>query len=583
MEFEELSLHPDLQRGIAEAGYVTCMPVQEQVLANAFGGQDLYVQSQTGTGKTAAFLVVIFQRLLTEELLAGKKAIIMVPTRELAVQVEEEAKLLGKYLPFKVGSFYGGVGYAQQIQLLRENAQILVGTPGRVLDLNKSGRMNLMDIAFLVLDEADRMFDMGFYPDLRKLIKVVPAADRRQTMLFSATLNAWVKNLAWEYTKNPHEIEIQPETVTVEEVEQFLYHVPSEDKMRLLLGILEREKPESAIIFCNTKRYTEIIAKRLRLNGYDCEFIIGDLPQVKRLKVIDDVKAGKIRYLAATDVAARGLDIEGLAMVINYDLPVESENYVHRIGRTARAGKTGKAITLASEQDVYELPDIERYIGKKIPSEIAAEELYAVEDKSSGLRIRSEFFGAGLFGGRGESAGPGRRGGGRDREQERRRTERRGDKGRPPRQSSRPPAPGKAPAGQDGSRPGRGGGEDLSKLPFEERMAYYRRKYKGPSPAPRPEKEAAGSAGEGRAAKGRGNRPAPARRDEGRGRHDQGPARQPRGISPGDSGPAKKRPRRGGKAAGRGKAETQISPPPGPAAIPAAGEQAPKGVFKKFL
>jgi ATP-dependent RNA helicase RhlB len=268
----------------------------------------------------------------------------------------------------------------------------MVGTPGRVLDLNKSGRMNLMDIAFLVLDEADRMFDMGFYPDLRKLIKVVPPADRRQTMLFSATLNAWVKNLAWEYTRTPFEIEIKPELVTVEEIDQILYHVPSEEKMKLLLGIFEREQPESAIIFCNTKRYTEIVAKRLRLNGYDCEFIIGDLPQSRRLKVINDVKAGKTRFLAATDVAARGLDIEGLAMVVNYDLPNEAENYVHRIGRTARAGKTGRAITLASEQDVYELPAIERYIGKKIPSEIAAPELHATEDKSAGQRIQTEFY-----------------------------------------------------------------------------------------------------------------------------------------------------------------------------------------------
>jgi len=391
MEFKEFSLHPDLQRGIAEAGYVTCMPVQEQVLNHAFGGQDLYVQSQTGTGKTAAFLTVIFQRLLTEGLLAGKKALIMAPTRELAVQIEEEAQMLARYLPIKIGSFYGGVGYTQQEKLLRENVQIMVGTPGRVLDLNKSGRMNLMDIAFLILDEADRMFDMGFYPDLRKLIKVVPPVDRRQTMLFSATLNAWVKNLAWEYTRTPFEIEIKPELITVEEIDQILYHVPSEEKMKLLLGIFEREQPESAIIFCNTKRYTEIVAKRLRLNGYDCEFIIGDLPQSRRLKVINDVKAGKTRFLVATDVAARGLDIEGLAMVVNYDLPNEAENYVHRIGRTARAGKTGRAITLASEQDVYELPAIERYIGKKIPSEIAAPELHA-GDKSAGQQIRTEFY-----------------------------------------------------------------------------------------------------------------------------------------------------------------------------------------------
>ena len=392
MEFRELNLHPDLQRGISEAGYQTCMPVQEQVLSHAFIGQDMYVQSQTGTGKTAAFLIVIFQRLLSEPLLKGKKAIIMVPTRELAVQVEEEAKVLGKYLSFKIGSFYGGVGYTQQTRMLKDNVQILVGTPGRVLDLNQSGQMNLMDIAFLILDEADRMFDMGFYPDLRKLIKVVPPADRRQTMLFSATLNAWVKNLAWEYTKSPFEIEIAPEIVTVEEVEQILYHVFSEDKMRLLLGILKREQPESAIIFCNTKRYTEIAAKRLRINGYEAEFIIGDLPQVKRLKIIENIKKGKLRYLVATDVAARGLDIEGLALVVNYDLPNEAENYVHRIGRTARAGKTGKAISLSSEQDVYELPAIERYIGKKIPSENASEELMA-EDKSEGSHIQVEFAG----------------------------------------------------------------------------------------------------------------------------------------------------------------------------------------------
>ena len=352
MRFNELNLHPDLERGLNEAGYITCMPVQEQVLQHAFSGQDLYVQSQTGTGKTAAFLVVIFQRLLSEAMLGGKKAIIMVPTRELAVQVEEEAKLLGKYLPFKTGSFYGGVGYTQQTKMLRENVQIMVGTPGRVLDLTHGRQMNLMEIAFLVLDEADRMFDMGFYPDLRKLIRAVPPADRRQTMLFSATLNAWVKNLAWEYTRNPFEIAIEPETVTVEEVEQVLYHVSSADKMKLLLGILKRENPESALIFCNTKRYAEIVAKRLRVNGFECEFIMGDLPQPKRLKIIDDIKAGKLHFLVATDVAARGLDIDSLAMVINYDLPNETENYVHRIGRTARAGKTGKAVTLASEQDV---------------------------------------------------------------------------------------------------------------------------------------------------------------------------------------------------------------------------------------
>jgi ATP-dependent RNA helicase RhlB len=481
MEFKNFKLHQDLQKGIDEAGYINCMPVQEQVLSNAFGGQDLYVQSQTGTGKTAAFLIVIFQRMLTEEALFKRKALIMAPTRELAVQIEEEAKMLGKYLPFKTGSFYGGVGYAQQEKLLRENAQILVGTPGRVLDLNKSGRMNLMDIAFLVLDEADRMFDMGFYPDLRKLIRVVPAADRRQTMLFSATLNAWVKNLAWEYTKSPFEIEIKPEIVTVEEITQILYHVPSQDKMPFLLGILKREQPESVIIFCNTRKYTEIVAKRLKINGYACEFIIGDLPKSKRLKIINDLKAGKIKTLVATDVAARGLDIESLSMVINYDLPVEAENYVHRIGRTARAGKTGKAITLASEQDVYELPAIERYIGKKIPSEIAVQDLYE-EDKSSGVRIQSDFY---------EERQPRDTHGGKRRDAGRKQHSQAPHSSEHRRDAERGGKRRRIPAGQQTgkTRPNEEAQEslhsinkdkqDMSRLSMEERMAHYKKKYAG--------------------------------------------------------------------------------------------------------
>jgi ATP-dependent RNA helicase RhlB len=456
----------------------------------------------------------------------------MVPTRELAVQVEEEAKIVGKYLPFKIGSFYGGVGYTQQTQMLRDNVQILVGTPGRVLDLNQSGQMNLMDIAFLVIDEADRMFDMGFYPDLRKLIKVVPPADKRQTMLFSATLNAWVKNLAWEYTKTPFEIEIAPETVTVDEVEQILYHVPSADKMRFLLGVLAREQPESAIIFCNTKRYAEIAAIRMKANGYDAQFIIGDLPQNRRQKIIDDIKAGKLRFLVATDVAARGLDIEGLALVVNYDLPNEAENYVHRIGRTARAGKTGKAITLCSEQDVYELPAIEKYIGKKIPSENAVEELYA-EDKSAGTRIHTEFAGDRGRDSRGRGAPAGsRRGESRDRGRRREGRESRPPEGREnarpaenrgrPVRSAQPPA--RAEGGESRNRPparpqrGESASPNLSKLSLEERMVYYRKKYDQPA-----EKNTEGggknggerNAGKGGRNRGRGSRPAGQKTAEG--------------------------------------------------------------------
>ncbi|MCL2722437.1 MAG: DEAD/DEAH box helicase [Treponema sp.] len=484
MNFTELNLHPDLQKGIDEAGYKTCMPVQNQVLSKTFGNaannssQDLYVQSQTGTGKTAAFLIVIFQRMLTEDALFKRKALIMAPTRELAVQIEEEAKMLGKYLPFKTGAFYGGVGYTLQEKLLKENVQILVGTPGRVLDLNKSGKMNLMDISFLVLDEADRMFDMGFYPDLRKLIKVVPSVNKRQTMLFSATLNAWVKNLAWEYTKTPFEIEIKPEVVTVEEITQILYHVPSADKMPLLLGILKNDNPESAIIFCNTKKNTEIVAKRLKMNGYNCEFIIGDLPQVKRLKVIDNVKNGKIKLLVATDVAARGLDIDSLSMVINFDVPTEAENYVHRIGRTARAGKTGKAITLSSEQDVYELPAIERYIGKKIPSEIAMQEHYG-EDKSAGMRIQTDRYNEKRISHGDTETRRGKEGRKSDKRDSRKGVEPKVRKAQRNFKERKSHGDTEAQRAQRNFKGRDVQGADLSQLSMEERMAFYKNKYAG--------------------------------------------------------------------------------------------------------
>ena len=389
MNFTEFTLQDELQQGISGAGYVTCTPVQEQVLQNSLEGRDLYVQSQTGTGKTAAYLVSIIQELLSRGEVAGKKALIMVPTRELAVQVQEEAEKLCAFTKLKCGSFYGGVGYDKQIAVLKKGTDIMIGTPGRVIDLNKGGQMDLSTVAFLCIDEADRMFDMGFYPDLRELIKVLPAAEKRQTMLFSATLNSYVKNLAWEYTRNPAEITIEAENITVDEIDQVLYHVSSDDKMKLLLGLIERENPESLIIFCNTKKTSEVVSKRLNRNGIQSEYIIGDLPQKQRLRIMDAFKEGKVKCLVATDVAARGIDVNDLAMVINYDLPNESENYVHRIGRTARAGKSGKAYTFCSEQDVYSLPPIERYIGKQIPSQVADESLYA-EDKSAGVYIKTE-------------------------------------------------------------------------------------------------------------------------------------------------------------------------------------------------
>ncbi|MGP1587840.1 MAG: DEAD/DEAH box helicase [Treponemataceae bacterium] len=387
MKFTEFNFHSDLLQGIENAGYVDCTPVQEQVLKGALDGTDLYVQSQTGTGKTAAFLIAIIQQILSREEVKDKKALIMVPTRELAVQVEEEAKKLACRSKIKSACFYGGVGYGRQTESLKKNIDIIVGTPGRIIDLQEQKILDLSNIAFLVLDEADRMFDMGFYPDLRKLLKFLPKSEKRQTMLFSATLNTYVKNLAWEYTVEAKEIEIKSENITVDEISQQLFHVASGEKMNLLLGIIKNENPESLIIFCNTKKSCELVSKRLKLNGIESEFIIGDLPQSKRLQVLNSFKSGSLKCLVATDVAARGIDVDNLAMVVNFDLPNEAENYVHRIGRTARAGKTGTAYTFCSEQDVYNLPSIERYIDTQIPATVAYEE-QMVKDKSEGIYIK---------------------------------------------------------------------------------------------------------------------------------------------------------------------------------------------------
>ncbi len=434
MQFTELHLPPDLQRGLDEAGYITCMPIQEKVFAHSFQGGDIYAQSQTGTGKTAAFLVSIFQRILTVPELGHKKALILAPTRELAVQIQEEADRLGKYLGIKMGAFYGGVGYGPQLDMLKDDVQFIIGTPGRITDLLQQGRMKLNEVGFLVIDEADRMFDMGFVDDLRRLLRYLPQASRRQTFLFSATLGLRVKDLAWEYMDKPTEIVIEPEHVTVELVTQELYHVGSHEKFRLLLGLLDREKPKSAIIFCNQKNMVEEVARRLHVNGIECDYIMGDLPQSKRLAIINNLKEGKLEILVATDVAARGLDIDALDLVVNYDVPNEAESYVHRIGRTARAGKSGKAVTLACEKFVYGLPAVEKFIGFKVPVLSFGEELLP-EDKSARIQYRHSHDRPGSDR-RGPDRGgqdsrrrspelPGRRDGGRgvDREPERRGTQ----------------------------------------------------------------------------------------------------------------------------------------------------------------
>jgi ATP-dependent RNA helicase RhlB len=383
MTFEQLPLDPRLLRGIQEMGFTKLTPVQEKTLAYTLTGLDAAVQSQTGTGKTAAFLITIFQGQLVAEA-SRRKALIIAPTRELAVQIEAEAKLIGRHLRASVGCFYGGVGYNHQEALLKRGVDIMVGTPGRLLDLEQKGTLDMRDIGFLVIDEADRLFDMGFLPDIRKILRRVPAVKMRQTMLFSATLSDPAIRIAREYMNRPERIEITPEQITVDTITQELYHVGSREKVSLLLGILKRDNPKSVLFFTNMKCDAERLCRKLVVNGYRCEFLTGDLPQSRRLRIINDFKSGKVFFLVATDVAARGLHIDDLDMVVNFDLPADSENYVHRIGRTARAGKNGKAVSLACEKYVCNLDPIEKLIHMKIPATFAEENMF-LRDKSRGM------------------------------------------------------------------------------------------------------------------------------------------------------------------------------------------------------
>ena len=410
MTFDEYDFHDKLKAGIRDLGFVEPTPVQAETFQLIAQGKDIEAQSQTGTGKTAAFLISGFQLMMTDPKFQGRKMLVIAPTRELADQIEKEAQAIGKHLNFRMGSFYGGVGYGPQEKLISEGVDVIIGTPGRLLDFVGQGKLSFKDVGVLVIDEADRLFDMGFYPDLRQMLRTMSAPEDRRTMLYSATLSANVMNLAWEYLRDPGQIVIEPEHITVEKITQELYHVSSDEKFGLLLGVMKKENPKTSIIFCNTKHTAVRVAKRLELNGYETEFIMGDMPQAKRLKIIEDMKAGKTPVLVATDVAARGLHINGLDLVVNYDLPTEAENYVHRIGRTARAGHTGKAVSLACEKYVYGLKAIEEYAGIKIPVLWVAEE-DQVQDKSKGVYIPVDEEFEGSRGGSGRGGREGGRGG----------------------------------------------------------------------------------------------------------------------------------------------------------------------------
>ena len=367
--FCNLELSDSILLGLNDAAFNHCTPIQDKALPLLLRSKDIAGQAQTGTGKTATFLLATFQHLLNDESEAIKnpRALILAPTRELAIQIHKDALSLSKHLNLKFALIYGGTDYQKQLDTLKSNIDIIIGTPGRIIDFYKQNAFTLDHIQVTVMDEADRMFDLGFIKDIRYLLHRMPAPEQRLNMLFSATLSYKVTELAYEHMNNPILIRIESEEVTSKAIQQSAYCPANEQKIPLLIGLLNHHQPQRSIIFVNTKRCAELLDDTLNANGYKTAALSGDVPQDKRQRLLADFQDNKITLLIATDVAARGLHIADVSHVINYDLPQDVEDYVHRIGRTARFGASGIAISFICEHYAYSMPDIETYIGQKIP------------------------------------------------------------------------------------------------------------------------------------------------------------------------------------------------------------------------
>lgn len=366
--FSDLGLAEPLLKALHEKGFTHCTPIQEKALPVLLEGKDVAGQAQTGTGKTATFLLATFNDLLNLEEVEGRRpyeprALILAPTRELAVQIYDDAIELTKYTDLKIGLVFGGANYQQQKDQFDQGVDVLIGTTGRTIDYFKQGEFNLGAIDVMVLDEADRMFDLGFIADIRYLFRRMPPATDRLNMLFSATLSHRVQELAYEHMNQPVHVQVQPKQVTAKAINQQLYYPANQEKIPLLLTLFKKYQPEKSIIFVNTKREAETVNAYLMCNGYEAGLLTGDVPQKKRMSLLDKLKKGELQTLIATDVAARGLHIPDVSYVFNYDLPDDPEDYVHRIGRTARAGAKGDAISFACEDGAVNLPDIEELIG----------------------------------------------------------------------------------------------------------------------------------------------------------------------------------------------------------------------------
>ncbi len=368
--FNHFSLDERLLKVLDEIGFKSCTPIQAATLPLALKHQDIAGQAQTGTGKTAAFLLATFNYLLNLQPANEKtslRALIIAPTRELAIQIHKDAMTFNKYADLEIALVYGGVDYEKQRAALKDGVDILIGTPGRLIDYFKQKVFSFKDVEVIVLDEADRMFDLGFISDIRYMLRRMPKADNRLNMLFSATLSFRVMELAYEHMNDPKLVEVNPEQVTADKVSQLLYHVSNDEKIPLLLGLMKKIDPTRSIVCVNTKRAAEKVWSYLEGNDINAAILSGDVPQKKRQRLFNEFSNGELKVLVATDLAARGLHIPEVSHVFNYDLPQNSEDYVHRIGRTARAGASGDAVSFACEEFVYSLMDIEEYIEYSIP------------------------------------------------------------------------------------------------------------------------------------------------------------------------------------------------------------------------
>jgi ATP-dependent RNA helicase RhlB len=387
IRFSSLDLPEELLKGIEEAGFEFCTPIQAESLPIALQGKDVAGQAQTGTGKSAAFLLATFNHLLKnpppeERKPTQPRAIMLAPTRELAIQIHKDAELLGKHTGFKMVLVYGGTGYDSQKKELEEGVDILIGTPGRIIDYFKQNIFDLNAIQVMVLDEADRMFDLGFIKDIRYLLRRMPPPEQRLGLLFSATLSARVAELAYEHMNQPTEVDVMPDVMTADRVTQTVYYTANDEKIPLLIGLLRKIDAHRTLVFINTKHMAEKITAWLEANGIHSQVLSGDVPQKKRQRLLEEFSTGKLPVMVATDVAARGLHIPEVSHVINFDLPQDAEDYVHRIGRTARAGASGDAISFACEDYSFSLPDIEEYIGHSISSSPISADLLAQDLKA---------------------------------------------------------------------------------------------------------------------------------------------------------------------------------------------------------